>query len=302
MSVDKPIEYFNRYTGELETEEVYGEPWLRWAYGSNIGQLGVWAIAKRLWFTHWYGARMRRPKSAERISDFIYKYKLDSGEWEKSPQDFESFNDFFVRRLKPEARTINPDPNVATFPADGRHWGCQDISKMDGVYVKGQKFDLAKLLGTERRAERYMDGALVLSRLAPVDYHRFHFPDSGISRHSKHYSGHLQSVNPIALRQQLNILGENRRVFTRLRSDHFGWVVMVEVGATCVGSIVQTYTPRSPVKKGDEKGFFQFGGSAVVTLFEKGKVQLADDLLEQSAKGFELYAHMGDEMGRVPSS
>jgi phosphatidylserine decarboxylase len=109
--------------------------------------------------------------------------------------------------------------------------------------------------------------------------------------------GRLDSVSPIALRHRISILSENRRMLTTLTTERFGMVTIVEVGATCVGSIVQTFSAEAPVDKGAEKGYFQFGGSAIVTLLERGRVQLAQDLLEHSAERRELYAHVGERMG-----
>jgi phosphatidylserine decarboxylase len=105
-------------------------------------------------------------------------------------------------------------------------------------------------------------------------------------------------VNPIALRRNIHIFTENKRAVAQIQSDHFGLVVMLEIGATCVGSFDYTFTPGVPVEKGAEKGFFKFGGSSTITLFERGRIQLADDLLAYSRRGIELYARMGDRLGR----
>jgi phosphatidylserine decarboxylase len=96
-----------------------------------------------------------------------------------------------------------------------------------------------------------------------------------------------------------SILWENKRYLTRLRTDHLGEVVFLEVGATCVGSVVHTARPGQFVAKGDEKGYFRFGGSCVITLFEPGKINFSEDLLEHSAAGREVYARMGDVAGSM---
>ena len=104
-------------------------------------------------------------------------------------------------------------------------------------------------------------------------------------------------MSPIALARRIKILFQNRRVTTALESPGLGRGMVVEIGAPCVGSIVQTFVPDSRVEKGAEKGYFQFGGSAMITLFEPGRVELSRDLIEQSRTGTELYARMGDRMG-----
>jgi len=114
-------------------------------------------------------------------------------------------------------------------------------------------------------------------------------------------NGFLFSVNPIALRRRLRILWENKRFLTILETERFGKILIIEVGATCVGSVRQTYTPVKPVLKGSEKGYFRFGGSLVLTFFEKGRIRLDEDLLENSRNGLELYARLSDRMGIADS-
>lgn len=296
MAVE-PIRFFNRYTGRLETEKVHGETFLRWTYGSAPGRLTVHAFFKRAFFSRWYGRRMDAPRSRARIAPFIADYGVDPREFADEPGSFRTFNEFFCRKLKPAARPIDPDPNTVVFPADGRHLGFPDASKMDGIPVKGVVFDLGRLLDDDALAGQFREGTLVLSRLCPVDYHRYHFPVAGVPDTPRVIGGPLLSVNPIARRWQFEAFAGNKRAVTRLQSNEFGLVLMLEVGATCVGSFQYTFTPGQPVAKGDEKGFFRFGGSAVITLFERGRVRLAPDLLEQSARRVELYAHMGDRLG-----
>lgn len=294
----EPIRYFNRHSGHLETEEVYGEASLRWAYGTPSGRLALAAFIKRPAFSAWYGRRMSRPESRTRILPFIERYRLDAAEFAVPPESFGSFNEFFYRQLKPAARLIEADANAVVFPADGRHLGFSRAAEIDGVFVKGQRFDLPKLLGDDALAAHYGEGALVLSRLCPVDYHRFHFPAAGMPGEVALTEGPLFSVSPHALRRNLAYLWTNKRTLTRLQTREFGTLLLLEIGATCVGSIIQTYRPGAAVAKGAEKGYFAFGGSSTITLFEPGAVRLADDLLEHSARQTELYARMGSPMGR----
>jgi phosphatidylserine decarboxylase len=152
-------------------------------------------------------------------------------------------------------------------------------------------------LGDAALAARYADGALVLSRLCPVDYHRFHFPLAGVPGETRGLAGPLFSVSPLALRQSLAYLWTNKRTVTQLVTRDFGTVLLLEIGATCVGSIIQTYAAGTPVTKGAEKGYFAFGGSSTLTLFEPGAIRLEPDLLHHSANQVELYARIGSRMG-----
>ena len=288
------IRYFNRHSGQQETEQVYGEGFLKFSYANPLGALPLHVMVKRAALSRWYGKRMDDPATKAKIAPFIAKYGLDPAEFADSPASYGSFNEFFYRKLKPEARPIAD--SAAVFPADGRHLGFQKASAIKGVFVKGQKFDLGKLLADDSLAARYADGSLVLSRLCPVDYHRFHFPAAGTPGEVKTINGPLFSVSPIALRRRLAYLWENKRTITRLETEDLGAVLCMEIGATCVGSILQTFTPGKPVKKGEEKGYFAFGGSSTITIFEPGAVKLAEDLTEWSAKQIELYAKVGTAM------
>ena len=294
-----PIEYFDRYTRRVETEQVYGEAAMRWSYGHALGRLAVHALVKRAAFSRWYGRRMDHPASRAKVLPFISRYGVDTREFAQPPESFNTFNEFFFRKLKPSARPIDPRPDVAVFPADGRHLGFQDLSKADGIFVKGAVFDLAALLRDRALAEKYRDGTLVLSRLCPVDYHRFHFPVAGVPNAPTLINGPLYSVNPIAVRQNIHIFSENRRWLGRIRSEGFGEVLMLEVAATCVGSVGYTFRPGESMLKGAEKGFFKFGGSSVITIFEPGRLKLDEDLITNSREQRELYARMGDHLGNL---
>lgn len=292
------IRYFNRETGKTEIEQVYGEGFLRWTYGHPAGALALWGFVKRPFFSAWYGRRMSTPQSAERVAPFIKRYGLDAADFADKPESFASFNEFFYRKLKPEARPVDKDPESVVFPADGRHLGFQKATEVEGVFVKGQKWNLPALLGDEKLASRYADGTLVLSRLCPVDYHRFHFPVAGVPGETRLIEGPLFSVSPIALRKKLAYLWTNKRTVTLLETERFGTVLLLEIGATCVGTIHQTYRPGEAVEKGAEKGFFAFGGSSTITIFEPGKVILVKDLAANSARQSELYAKVGTRMAR----
>ncbi len=296
MSSHQPIQYFNRRSGRVETESVYGEGFLRWAYGNPLGRLSVQLAVKRAWFSRWYGWRMDQPASRARIAAFIQDYGLDTSEFSEPLDAFASFNEFFYRRLKPEARPLDSEPGVAVFPADGRHLAIQAVDQADRFYLKGQRFDLESFLGDAALAEDFRGGSMLISRLCPVDYHRYHFPLAGVAGAPSLINGHLRSVSPLALRRELAILWENKRMRTEIESPGFGKVVMLEIGATCVGSIHATFA-AGRVEKGQEKGYFSFGGSCVVTLFQRGSIEFDPDLLEHAGRSIEVYGQVGARMG-----
>ena len=296
-SAVKEIQFYNRYTKKMETEQVYGEGFLKWAYGNPLGKIALHSFVKRPFFSKWYGRRMNQASSQSKVLPFIDDYNMVEADFADTPDTYTTFNDFFYRKLRPEARPIADSPIV--FPADGRHLGFPNIDQIDGFFVKGQSFDLDALIADKELSKKFRGGTLVLSRLCPVDYHRYHFPVSGTPSATKLINGPLFSVSPIALARNLSYLWENKRTITRIETENIGTVLMMEIGATCVGSILQTYEANKEAKIGQEKGYFAFGGSSTITIFEPNKVTLAQDLLENSSKQIETYALMGDSMASI---
>ncbi len=296
------IEYIDRKTGNVEKEKIYGRWALSLLYGESIGArifsfFFLPLLARVPWISALYGYLQKRPESRRKVEPFISAFNVDASEFET--RDFGSFNDFFIRKLKPEKRPLDPDPKRAVAPADGRYFVFPDVILASGFYVKGQKFDLVSFLQDEALAKTFSGGAMAIARLCPTDYHRFHFPAAGIPRASRQIEGALFSVNPIALRKSLPILWENKRMVTEIETEKFGTLLFVEVGATCVGSIHQTYVAGQRVEKGEEKGFFSFGGSCIVLLFEKGRIRFDQDLVASTDTGLETKMLFGSSLGLI---
>jgi phosphatidylserine decarboxylase len=300
----EPIQYWHRAKRTVETEQIYGERWVRFVYENPLGRFALWLFVRRALVSWYFGWRMNRRYSANQVVPFIVACNIDVDEFAKSAFAYKTFNEFFFRALKPAARPVAPGDDVAVLPTDGRHLAFPDVEAADGFYVKGVEFTLAELLGEAQLppekqvlAPRYAGGAMLISRLAPADYHRFHFPVGGRVGEPRSIRGWLYSVHPIALRRNLRYLIENRRTVTLLESPRFGTVAMIEIGATFVGRIRQTFIPGRRVAKGEEKGLFAFGGSCVITLFARDRIRFDADLVEQSAQHRETYARMGEQLG-----
>ena len=296
MENTAPIIFYNRYTRQLEQEKILGERSLRWVYGSALGRLSLHLLIKRAFFSRLIGALKSTRRSARSLPAFVQEYGIDTDEMARPLESFASFNEFFFRKLKPGARPICGGAALA-LPADGRHSAWQDAAEIRHVFVKGQSFDLPALLGSAELAARYAHGSVLLSRLCPVDYHRFHFPAAGVPTAPRRIPGPLASVSPYCLREKLSWLWTNKRDLTLLQTESVGQVAILAVGATGVGAMHYTYTPAQPVQKGEEMGYFSFGGSTIMCFFEPGRVQFAPDLLEQTSLGRELYARQGDTLG-----
>ncbi|MBK7173665.1 MAG: phosphatidylserine decarboxylase [Bacteroidales bacterium] len=288
-----PIQYYERQSGLLKTEKVAGEKWLVWLYNNPAGEATLWALAKRKVVSTVYGNRMDHPSSVSKIQPFVDEFDIDMSAAQK--QEFNSFNDFFTRKLKNIARPVDTNSTVIVSPADGKVLAYANISNSDFI-IKGYRFDISSFLNNARLAQNYFDGTLVIIRLAPPDYHRFHFPISGSVSPVTRIDGDYYSVNPLALRKMAEIFCLNKREYVIISNPMFGDVVMAEIGATMVGSIVQTYT-GDDVKKGEEKGYFEFGGSTVALLFEKNRVNIDKDLLINTSKGYETEIREGERIG-----
>ncbi len=303
--MNEPILYFDRVTAKQEAEKVYGESALKFLYGESffsrlLGAPLMHLLARVPLFSAVYGGCQKIGWSRKKIAPFIKNFDIDASEFVEDPTHFRSFNDFFIRKLKPEVRPIAPGENVAVMPADGRYLFYPDLNAAEGFHVKGQKFNLATLLEDAKLAEEYQHGTLVMARLCPSDYHRFHFPCDCVPGETRLINGWLFSVNPMAIKhaikRDIDVFTENRRTLCELHSEIFGKVLYMEIGATNVGSIHQTYTPYLPQRKGAEKGYFSFGASALILLFPKGALQLAPDLL-QFPPHQEIRCLLGQELG-----
>ena len=294
--------YLDRRTGSEKTEKVYGKLFIDLLYGTSwIAQLFSFFLlpifSRVRWLSKFYGAIQKSPLTRRKIKPFIQKFDIDTSEFLDPIESFYSFNDFFIRKLKPSARPITPGDEIAILPADARYLAYQNIDDVDGFFVKGQKYSLATLLCDPVLADKYAHGSMVIARLAPVDYHRFHFPLACLPSEPQTIEGDLYSVNPLALQRNIDIPTQNKRALTKLETRQ-GTVLFMEVGATYVGTIHQTFTPHEPQAKGTEKGYFSFGGSCLILLFEPGTLQIDSDLLDATKRRIETLSQFGQPLGR----
>ena len=292
------IKYFNRKNKQYEIEQVAGEKYLNWCYQSPIGLGLLETLVKKKLFSNLYGAYCDNSMSKSKINSFITGFNLDMSICKKKVEEFTSFNDFFYRELKPEARPMSKDKNMLISPGDGKLLAFENIDMNNIIQVKGFTYSLAELIKDPEIAAKYQGGTCLVLRLCPTDYHRFHFPDSGVCSAVTKIDGYYYSVNPVALEKIQKLFCQNKREWSTLHSDNFGDIIYMEVGATGVGSIVQTYTPNTYIEKGAEKGYFKFGGSTTILFFEANKVKIDEDIVSQTLLGFETSIVMGETIGR----
>ncbi len=292
------VEYIDRATKRLLKEKVYGKKFIEAFYGDSISakllSFFVLPIVCHIpFFSKLYGTFQKKSTSRKKVIPFIKEYNIDTDEFQDPVDAFRSFNDFFIRKLKPACRPIAKDPHVLALPADGRYLAYENLKTAGGFFIKGRTLSLEKLLNDDALFQKYQEGSLLMARLCPTDYHRYHFPCDCTPSATRQINGPLFSVNPIALKKNIGILSENRRVLTQLKTEHFGEILYIEVGATYVGSIQQTFAPHKGHQKGDEKGYFEFGGSCLLLLFENGKIKFDADLLYASKERTEMRGLMG---------
>ena len=245
-----------------------------------------------------YGRLQQHPLSRIKIPWFINQYRVDLSETLVPPGGFGCFNDFFKRRLKPGTRPVTADPFSLAAVADSRLITVT-IEPDTRIAIKGMRWRLSQLLGTDALDSRYTNGLCLCFRLAPCDYHRFGFADDGIQGPVHTRSGPLHSVNPLALRHKEDILATNFRQWSLIRSARFGMLLQVEIGAMMVGSIVQHCPGGGAIRKGAEKGYFQFGGSTVLVVLEPGRIQVDADILNFSRQGIETRVRFGEAVGKA---
>jgi phosphatidylserine decarboxylase len=292
-----PVRHRDRRTGEVVDEPVFAEDTLRWLYEDKLGQLVFRHLLNNRLFCTLYGMRMDAPWSRRLIAPFIARFAIDMAEAERPAEAYRHFNDFFTRRLKPGARSWPVEPGRLGSPGDGKLLVYPQLASDTRLPIKGTACSPAALLASEQEAAAFAGGAAMVLRLAPPDYHRFHFPDGGTVGETRDVPGGYDSVNPIALARVPDVFCRNKRAVTYLDSDHFGRVAVVEVGAITIGAIVQTCRPGR-VTRGDEKGLFRYGGSTVVLLFEPGRVHFDPDLVAESAAGLEVRVQAGEGIAR----
>ncbi|MFH1644194.1 MAG: phosphatidylserine decarboxylase [bacterium] len=317
MENNKKNVYFFDQRGKLVEEKIEWKLFLNFIYKNKIG-LFFRKILNKSFASKIFGFFQNRFFSKYRIKSFIKKYNIDESEFEKNINEIKSFNDFFTRKLKPGSRQIDKNNFSSVIsPADSKIFVIPQIYSNLKFNVKNCQFDLKKFLGDKKLAQNYENGSMLIFRLAPYDYHRYHFPIDCFVEKAKLINGLYDSVNPLVFSDDVKPLTENERkliILTPLRqgfplrqsfaghvggqeSEKFADVLMVVIGAMMVGKIKLTYKPDEKYKKGDECGYFEFGASSIALLFKKNEIKINDVFIKNSAKGFETEIKMGQVVG-----
>ncbi|MDO5117084.1 MAG: phosphatidylserine decarboxylase [Eggerthellaceae bacterium] len=237
------------------------------------------------------GAFLDTKLSKPLVDPFIRANDIDISQFEGAP--FETFNDCFSRTIKPEMRPIDDDPRALISPADSR-LTVLPITAHGRMVLKGTAYTAATLLRDAVVAKRYEGGYAFIFRLSVDDYHRYCFPASGVVGTPRRIEGVLHTVSPLA-NEEMPIYKQNTREYVELDTEAFGQLILMEVGALLVGRIVN-HPFSGAVEKGQEKGYFQYGGSTVVVLAQKDALAVDEALLEASSRGEETRVLYGQRV------
>ncbi len=259
-----------------------------------MGRLLSQALVTWKAFSRLYGRLQDSSLSRLKIDPFVRKFGIAMEEFEDRP--YRSFNDFFTRRFRTGSRTFVSTTHHLPAFAEGRYLAFNSVDETTRYPVKGLRLRVGELLGSTSQATPFLTGPLLIARLCPTDYHRFHYPDDGKTMDSWRIGGRLHSVNPVALQSEPNILLRNERRVSILQTKNFGKIAFVEIGALCVGKIVPTHADDKPFRRGDEKGYFLFGGSTVVILGETGRWKPEAELLKKTKEGLETFFKLGEKV------
>ena len=270
-----------------------GDKALRFAYETLLGRTFWPVLFGSGLISRYMGRKYDSPKSRSDIAALVSIPGCRADEAEKPIGEYASFNEFFTRRLKPGSRPVGEG---FVSPADGRLMLYLNANAETPFPLKGATRSLKEVFAPSSEASAEVFDIAVV-RLAPVDYHRFHFPcDCTVEGGVRVIPGKYHSVNPIALVRYPDLYADNERQVVRCRAS-FGDFWMVDVGAFGVGTIVQTYDGTRH-GKGDEKGYFKFGGSTVLLALPAGAIRFDEDLVRNSAAGLETRVLCGERIGR----
>lgn len=266
--------------------------YVRFLYGTNPGRTLLKTLARPL-FSRRAALFLDSPWSRWLVPFYIWLHHIPMDSY--LPEHYRSFNHFFTR--KRNHLCINPDPEPSHFisPCDG-YLSVHPITRERRFHIKHIDYSLEKLLRAPVLADRYENGLCLIFRLAPHNYHRYCYPDSGLAVKQVSIPGLLHSVRPAALRTRPVFL-ENARQYTVIDSENFGLLVQMEVGALLVGKI-HNHSDRLIIERGTEKGYFEFGGSTILILAEQGILDVDQPILKASQKGLETTVTYGEKIAR----
>ena len=283
------MKIYDRKTKTYEDIVQYGAGKLDFLYNNPIGRIFL-GIAVSPFVSNIYAWKNSKKSSAKKIPAFIRDHNINMSDYED--REYKSFTDFFTRKIRYGKRPVDMKPESMISPADSKLL-VYEIEKDTSLRVKGRTYTVDEILADSENAKELAGGYALVFRLTVDDYHRFCYPDKGCLISKRMIKGKLHTVSPVSKNHKIYM--ENTRLVNLLKTEKFGTVAYIEVGAMLIGRIVDNGT--DVFEKGQEKGYFEPGGSTVIILVKN--VEIDKDIMEQSASGIETKVRYGERIGRA---
>ena len=283
------MKIYDRKTKTYEDIVQYGAGKLDFLYNNPVGRIFL-GIAVSPFVSNIYASRNARKSSVKKIPAFIKEHNIDMSDFED--REYKSFTDFFTRKIRYGKRPVDMTPGALISPADSKLL-VYEIEKDTVMRIKGRTYTVDEILADAENAKEFAGGYALVFRLTVDDYHRFCYPDKGCLISKRFIKGKLHTVSPVS--KDHKIYMENTRLVKLLKTEKFGTIAYIEVGAMLIGRIVDNGT--DVFEKGQEKGYFEPGGSTVILLVKN--VEIDKDIMEQSASGIETKVRYGERIGRA---
>ena len=277
--------------GEIISQNESQDRWLKFLYRSMAGRICLKVLTRPV-VSRIVGCYMNSIFSTGMITSFVRNNGIDLSEYEK--KRYTSYNDFFTRKIKTGKRLFNPDSRAFISPCDSK----LSVFKIDDrsmFSIKNSYYRIKDLIPGSSYVNEFQGGYCMIFRLTVDDYHRYCYIDEGSKGRNVFVPGELHTVNPIAL-EHCNIYKRNSREYTILHTENFGDVAQIEVGAMMVGKI-KNHHHEHTFHRGEEKGYFEFGGSTVVLLVKEHQVTMDEDILINSKNNVETVVKIGEKIG-----
>ena len=274
----------------LDLKEKQPSKGVKFLYCNKLGA-GILRICSTRRAANIYASYLNSRLSKRKIKKFIKANGIDISQYK--PVKYRSFNEFFRREIRPECRPVDMQPNSLISPCDGK-LTAYEIDNNSVFRVKGFDYTLPTLLRDEQLAKQFEGGICLIYRLTVTDYHRYGFFDGGTAEQSVFIKGRLHTVQPEALEKR-RVFAENCREYTLLHTDNFGDALQMEVGAMFVGKIVNN--GKKQFGRGEEKGWFEFGGSTIIVLLKKGVAEIDTEIFDNTQNDCETVVKFGERIG-----
>ena len=260
-------------------------------YKNFFGRI-ILKVANKRFISNIVGKRLDKKKSVKYIDNFIKDNNIDMSDYPKV--EYNSFNEFFSRKIKEGKRIFSGSKKDFCSPSDSKLI-VYKIDENKEFIIKNKTYTLESILRDKKLANEYKNGYLLVFRLSVDDYHRYAYIDNGKTLKTKQINGKFHTVGPIAF-DNFRVFQENQREYSVLKTENFGEIIQMEIGAMMVGKIVNHKIDR--FKRGDEKGYFLFGGSTIVIIVKENVLEIDQDILNNSSVSLETKIKQGEKVAK----